>query len=111
VGERVERARDHYQVRALIDRIDGGGGVDLGELDAVAEQRLKLAHRAGEKHHVAVETVFGEQTEFFRRPDRRLKAGEAGVSDEVGFLGACVSGENEKKEKVNNPSLYHGFGL
>ena len=48
--KRIERTRDHHQIRALRDCVDRRYRVDLSEVDAVADQRLDLSGRTGREN-------------------------------------------------------------
>ncbi len=84
----IQRRADEDQIGALIDGADQRGAVDLAKMSATADQRLSAARRAGDHDQIQVDVVLGEQAKILRRPERRLKAGKAGVAGDVALLGA-----------------------
>ena len=95
----IERARDHHQISALGNRIDRGHGIDLGEMHAVAKHSLNLPRRARRQNQVRIDAVLGEQSQFFGRPQRRLKSGKAGVGDQIALLGD----HRRRQDQQTNP--------
>ena len=107
--KRIERTRDHHQIRALRDRIDRRDRIDLSEVHTVADQRLNLPGRAGRENQVGINPVLGQQPQVHGRPHRRLKTGETGISDVVALLRAPTSPAKEaaaKSARTNFPNIY-----
>ena len=58
---------------------------------AVAEQRLNLPRRARRQDEIGVNAVFLQKAELLGRPKRRLKAGKAGVRDNITILSRRIA--------------------
>src|SRR4029077_6140198 len=94
----------------LINSVDGGGGVDLGKLNAASLESLNLADRTRDQNHVAVKAVFRHQPQILRRPNRRLEAGEAGIGDKVKLLRGDACRQDQEKDS-QHPSPKHFWSL
>src|SRR3989338_1368896 len=82
-----------------MDRIDCRDGVNLGEVQAAAQQRLDLARGPWTHPHAAIKPVLRQQPQILDGPNGHLEAGKAAISDDIALLGESPSRQCDPEEK------------